>query len=170
MPGIASAATAVVIGHVARRHHDDPRRRRRHHAAQPRAAGDRRAVRHAGGALSRAASTWASAARPAPTSSPRARCAATCEAAPTLSRRTCWSCWPISAPVEPGQAVRAVPGAGLDVPVWILGSSLFGAQLAAALGLPYAFASHFAPDVPDGRRSRSTAHASSPPRRSRSRT
>lgn len=41
--------------------------------------------------------------------------------------------------------VRAVPGAGLEVPVWILGSSLFGAQLAAALGLPYAFASHFAP-------------------------
>ena len=48
-------------------------------------------------------------------------------------------------PAEPGQAVRAVPGAGLDVPVWILGSSLYGAQLAAALGLPYAFASHFAP-------------------------
>jgi luciferase family oxidoreductase group 1 len=48
-------------------------------------------------------------------------------------------------PVEPGQQVRAIPGAGLDVPVWILGSSLFGAQLAAALGLPYAFASHFAP-------------------------
>jgi luciferase family oxidoreductase group 1 len=48
-------------------------------------------------------------------------------------------------PVQPGQAVRAMPGAGLDVPVWILGSSLYGAQLAAALGLPYAFASHFAP-------------------------
>ncbi|OGA08625.1 MAG: hypothetical protein A3D95_02180 [Betaproteobacteria bacterium RIFCSPHIGHO2_12_FULL_69_13] len=48
-------------------------------------------------------------------------------------------------PVEPGQRVRAVPGAGLDVPIWILGSSLYGAQLAAALGLPYAFASHFAP-------------------------
>ena len=46
---------------------------------------------------------------------------------------------------EPGQPVRAVPGAGLHVPIWILGSSLFGAQLAAALGLPYAFASHFAP-------------------------
>jgi luciferase family oxidoreductase group 1 len=46
----------------------------------------------------------------------------------------------------PGQPVRAVPGAGLDVPIWILGSSLFGAQLAAALGLPYAFAAHFAPD------------------------
>ncbi len=47
-------------------------------------------------------------------------------------------------PVE-GQAVVATPGAGSDVPLWILGSSLFGAQLAAALGLPYAFASHFAP-------------------------
>ncbi|MBI5333722.1 MAG: LLM class flavin-dependent oxidoreductase [Burkholderiales bacterium] len=43
------------------------------------------------------------------------------------------------------QPVRAVPGAGLSIPIWILGSSLFGAQLAAALGLPYAFASHFAP-------------------------
>src|SRR5579883_505277 len=49
-------------------------------------------------------------------------------------------------PVEPGQRVRAVPGAGQNVPIWILGSSLYGAQLAAALGLPYAFASHFAPD------------------------
>jgi len=48
-------------------------------------------------------------------------------------------------PAEPGQSIRAVPGAGLRVPVWILGSSLFGAQLAAHLGLPYAFASHFAP-------------------------
>ena len=48
-------------------------------------------------------------------------------------------------PAEPGQMVRAVPGAGLHVPIWILGSSLFGAQLAAALGLPFAFASHFAP-------------------------
>src|ERR1700680_1876422 len=44
-----------------------------------------------------------------------------------------------------GQKIKAVPGAGLNVPVWILGSSLFGAQLAAELGLPYAFASHFAP-------------------------
>ncbi|RAK52432.1 LLM class flavin-dependent oxidoreductase [Phenylobacterium deserti] len=48
-------------------------------------------------------------------------------------------------PEQPGQMIRAVPGAGLNVPLWILGSSLFGAQLAAALGLPYAFASHFAP-------------------------
>lgn len=48
-------------------------------------------------------------------------------------------------PAEPAQRVRAVPGEGTNVPVWILGSSLYGAQLAAALGLPYAFASHFAP-------------------------
>ena len=51
------------------------------------------------------------------------------------------------APVEPGQRVRAVPGAGLEVPLWILGSSTYGAQVAALLGLPYAFASHFAPDA-----------------------
>ncbi len=49
-------------------------------------------------------------------------------------------------PAQPGQPLRAVPGEGLDVPIWILGSSTYGAQLAAALGLPYAFASHFAPD------------------------
>jgi len=48
---------------------------------------------------------------------------------------------------QPGQAVQAMPGAGLNVPIWILGSSLFGAQLAAMLGLPFAFASHFAPDA-----------------------
>ncbi|HEY6333772.1 MAG TPA: LLM class flavin-dependent oxidoreductase [Blastocatellia bacterium] len=48
-------------------------------------------------------------------------------------------------PLQPGQRVKAVPGAGLKVPIWILGSSLFGAQLAGMLGLPYAFASHFAP-------------------------
>jgi len=46
---------------------------------------------------------------------------------------------------RPGQRVRAIPGAGTNVPLWILGSSLYGAQLAAAFGLPYAFASHFAP-------------------------
>lgn len=48
---------------------------------------------------------------------------------------------------SPRRNVRAVPGAGLNVPLWILGSSLFGAQLAAALGLPFAFASHFAPQM-----------------------
>ncbi|MBV8915370.1 MAG: LLM class flavin-dependent oxidoreductase [Acetobacteraceae bacterium] len=50
-------------------------------------------------------------------------------------------------PVQQGQTVQAVPGAGTEVPLWILGSSLFGAHLAAALGLPYAFASHFAPEA-----------------------
>jgi len=53
-------------------------------------------------------------------------------------------------PERPGAAVRALPGEGTNVPVWILGSSLFGAQLAAHLGLPYAFASHFAPGDMEG--------------------
>jgi luciferase family oxidoreductase group 1 len=48
-------------------------------------------------------------------------------------------------PLQPNQAVRAVPGAGLRVPIWLLGSSTYSAQLAAMLGLPFAFASHFAP-------------------------
>jgi luciferase family oxidoreductase group 1 len=50
---------------------------------------------------------------------------------------------------QPGQQIVAVPGAGTKVPLWILGSSTFGARLAAELGLPYAFASHFAPDALD---------------------
>lgn len=49
-------------------------------------------------------------------------------------------------PLQPGQTIQAVPGTSTHVPLWILGSSLFGAQLAGMLGLPYAFASHFAPD------------------------
>jgi luciferase family oxidoreductase group 1 len=52
-------------------------------------------------------------------------------------------------PEQPGQRIRAVPGVGLDVPIWLLGSSLYSAQLAAQLGLPFAFASHFAPDDMD---------------------
>jgi len=51
------------------------------------------------------------------------------------------------APVVPGQRIQAVPAAGMEVPLWILGSSNFGAMLAAELGLPYAFASHFAPEL-----------------------
>lgn len=51
------------------------------------------------------------------------------------------------APGQPGQAIRAVPGEGSQVPIWLLGSSLFSAQLAAHLGLPFAFAAHFAPDA-----------------------
>ncbi len=49
-------------------------------------------------------------------------------------------------PIQDGQAVKAIPGTNTDVPIWILGSSLYGAQLAAHFGLPYAFASHFAPE------------------------
>jgi luciferase family oxidoreductase group 1 len=49
-------------------------------------------------------------------------------------------------PIGEGQSVKAIPGANTEVPIWILGSSLYGAQLAAHFGLPYAFASHFAPD------------------------
>jgi luciferase family oxidoreductase group 1 len=48
-------------------------------------------------------------------------------------------------PARPGQRIQAIPGTGTNVPLWILGSSLFGAQLAAMLGLPFSFASHFAP-------------------------
>src|SRR5205823_11973975 len=50
-------------------------------------------------------------------------------------------------PEQPGQTVRAVPGQGTNVPVWLLGSSTYSAQLAAAMGLPFAFASHFAPEL-----------------------
>ncbi len=53
------------------------------------------------------------------------------------------------APARPGQRIEAVPGSGTQVPLWILGSSTFGAQLAAKLGLPYGFASHFAPQSLD---------------------
>ncbi|MFG1495349.1 LLM class flavin-dependent oxidoreductase [Saccharospirillum sp. HFRX-1] len=52
-------------------------------------------------------------------------------------------------PLQEGQRIKAVPGAGTRIPVWLLGSSLYSAQLAAALGLPFAFASHFAPDMLD---------------------
>ncbi|MGM3175365.1 luciferase-like monooxygenase [Dickeya lacustris] len=51
------------------------------------------------------------------------------------------------AAAQPGQPVQAVPGQGLNVPLWLLGSSLYSAQLAASMGLPFAFAAHFAPDM-----------------------
>ena len=144
MPGIASAATAVLIAHVGGGTSTHPRRRRRHHAAQPRAAAGGRAVRHARVAVPGAG-------RPRPRPCARHRSGRRRGAAPHAARR------PRRVPrgragiagllgdPQPGQRVRAVPGAGLRVPVWILGSSLFGAQVAAALGLPFAFASHFAP-------------------------
>ena len=143
MPGIASAATAVLIGHVA--------------------GGTSRIRVGAGGIMLpnhaplqvaeqfgtlarffRAASTWGWDAPRAPTRRRRARCAAITRAR-TSSPLTWSSCCGTSSRRSRGQQVRAVPGAGIEVEAWILGSSLFGAQLAAAFGLPYAFASHFAP-------------------------
>ena len=140
-----------VVGHQRpdrprrRPHLHDPARRRRDHAAEPRAADHRRAVRHAGQRSTRGGSTSASAARPASdqnTMYALRRDPATADAFPAGRA---------GAPGLPrgrDQGRRAStrhPGRGTHVPLYILGSSLFGAQLAAALGLPYAFASHFAP-------------------------
>ena len=145
MVGIASAATAVAIGYVAERHQQirvgsggimlpnhsplvSPSNSARWNRSIP------------------AASTSASAARRARTSSRCAPCAAR-PTPPRPFRSDVLELQALLAPLQPGQSVQAVPGTGLEVPLWILGSSLFGAQLAAMLGLPYAFASHFAPDA-----------------------
>ena len=145
MPGIASAATSVVIAHIAAGTEDHPRRCGRHHAAQSCAADHRRAVRHARAAVSR---PHRSRARPRAGHRPAdgAGAAPRCRRPPTRSRATCSSCRPTSARRSRASAMQAVPAPGTKVPIWILGSSTFGAQLAAELGLPYAFASHFAPD------------------------
>ena len=148
MAGIASAATAVVIVHVAAATRSDPCRCGRDHAAQPRAARHRRAIRHARRAVSRPdrSRAWPGAGLG---SDRRAR----------ALRRTLASD-PNAFPqdvlelqsyfADDGRTgIRATPGAGAKPEMWILGSSLFGAQLAAALGLPFAFASHFAPDALD---------------------
>ena len=144
MPTIASSATSVLIAHVAARHRADPARRRRRHAAQPLAARDRRAVRHPGRAAIPAASISGSAARRASTSNTMyalRRDPAVADAFP----QDVSSCRATSPGSRWCPASHAYPGSGTSVPLYILGSSLFGAQLAAALGLPYAFASHFAP-------------------------
>ena len=93
----------------------------------------------------RAASTSGSAARPAPISSRYARCGAR-RKPPTPFPQDVLELQAFLAPARPGQRIQAVPAAGTEVPLYILGSSHFGAMLAAELGLPYAFASHFAPD------------------------
>ena len=145
MPGIASAATSVVIAHIAAGTKTHPRRRGRHHAAEPCALRHRRAVRHAGAAVSRPHRPWAR---------PRARHRPDhgARAAPHARSRRKFPAGRAGvagflAPAGPNQRIQAVPAAGTDVPLWILGSSNFGAMLAAELGLPYAFASHFAPDL-----------------------
>lgn len=147
MPGIASAATAVVIGHVA--------------AATSRirvGAGGIMLPNHAPLVIAEQFGTLA-ALHPVRIDLGLGRAPGTDQATARALRRYHDSAeaFPQDVqellyyfePAEPGQPVRAVPGAGLDVPLWLLGSSLFGARLAARLGLPYAFASHFAPDALD---------------------
>ena len=145
MPGIASAATAVVIGHV---------------------AGGTTTIRvGAGGVMLPNHSPLVIAEQfgtleslypgridlglgraPGTDQTDRPRAAPRPSRAPTASPTTSLELQALLRPAAPGQPIRAVPGAGLNVPIWLLGSSLFSAQLAAALGLPFAFASHFAPD------------------------
>ncbi|WP_421693580.1 LLM class flavin-dependent oxidoreductase [Aestuariivirga sp.] len=145
MEGIASAATAVVIGHLAA------------HTARIRVgAGGIMLPNHAPLVIAEQFGTLASL-FPGRIDLGLGRAPGTDRATLRALRRdaTAAESFPddvlelqafLGAP-EPGQAIRAVPGAGTDVPLWILGSSLYGAQLAALLGLPYAFASHFAPDA-----------------------
>ena len=160
MASIASSATSVLIAHVAAHTRTIRLGAGGDHAAQPLAAHHRRAVRHARRRCTPGASTSASGARRAATRTRRTRCAAT-RSRPTRSPRTCWSCRPTSAgeTLVPG-CRRDARARARDVPLYILGSSLFGAQLAAALGLPYAFASHFAPDAARGGGGRSTGASS----------
>ncbi len=143
MPGIASAATAVLIGHI---------------------AGGTRSIRVGAGGIMlpnhaplQVAEQFGTLASlyPGRIDLGLGRAPGTDQAATRALRRYYQGAEEFPAdvvellryfePAQPGQAVQAVPGAGIDVEAWILGSSLFGAQLAATLGLPYAFASHFAP-------------------------
>ena len=150
-----------------RRHLDHPRRRRRHHAAQPRAARDRRAVRHARVAVPRARSTSASAARPAPT-----RLTARALRRNLQRRRRhlpqdvveLMALLPAAQP--PASACAPSPARGWTCRSGSSARALFGAQLAAELGLPFAFASHFAPDAADAGARSSTARSFKPSRRS----
>lgn len=145
MPGIASAATAVLIAHVAA------------HTARIRVgAGGVMLPNHAPLQVAETFGTLESL-HPGRIDLGLGRAPGTDQAAAQALRRYYANAEEFPAdvvellgyfdPVQPGQAVQAVPGAGLSVETWILGSSLFGARLAAALGLPYAFASHFAPDA-----------------------
>ncbi len=148
MPGIASAATAVLIGQVGART-----------STIRIGAGGIMLPNHSPLQVAEQFGTLASL-FPSRVDLGLGRAPGTDHAAAYALRRTL-NCNPDAFPQDvmevmayfhnerPGQAVRAVPGAGLDVPVWILGSSTFGAQVAAALGLPFAFASHFAPAMLD---------------------
>jgi luciferase family oxidoreductase group 1 len=144
MPGIASAATAVVIGHVA----DFTSRIRV-------GSGGVMLPNHAPLVIAEQFGTLA-ALHPGRIDLGLGRAPGTDQRTMRALRRDYRSADTFPQDVEellgyfraatPDQPIRAVPGAGLDVPVWLLGSSTFSAQLAAKLGLPFAFASHFAPD------------------------
>ena len=146
MPGIASAATAVVIGYVAQGHDDHPRRLRRRDAAEPRAARHRRAVRDARVALSRPHRPGARArAGHRPADDPGAAARRPRRGRPLPAGRAG------AAGVLRPRRARAARARGARARASTCrsgcsGSSLFSAQLAALLGLPFAFASHFAPD------------------------
>ncbi|GLQ52018.1 LLM class flavin-dependent oxidoreductase [Dyella flava] len=147
MPGIASAATAVLIGHVA----GGTSRIRV-------GAGGIMLPNHAPLQVAEQFGTLASLypgridlglGRAPGTDQPTARALRRYHDGAETFPRDVRELLALFEPAVPGQAVRAVPGAGVEVPVWLLGSSLFSAQLSAALGLPFAFASHFAPDAMD---------------------
>jgi luciferase family oxidoreductase group 1 len=147
MPGIASAATAVLIGHVAGGT-----------STIRVGAGGVMLPNHAPLQVAEQFGTLASL-YPGRIDLGLGRAPGTDQAAARALRRYYQSAEEFTAdvvellryfePAQDGQAVRAVPGAGVEVEPWILGSSLFGARLAATLGLSYAFASHFAPDSLD---------------------
>jgi hypothetical protein len=144
MPGIASAATALCI----RTRRQSPRRcasapagsccRTTRRSSSP--SNSARLKRSFLGAL-----IWALAARRAAISVWRGAAAHACRRRGSLSAGRARIAGFARAERSLGRSLRAVPGEGANVPLWLLGSSTFGAQLAAALGLPFAFASHFAP-------------------------
>ncbi|MEQ1567168.1 MAG: LLM class flavin-dependent oxidoreductase [Myxococcota bacterium] len=143
MPGVASAATAVVIGHVAA-----------HTSTLRVGAGGIMLPNHPPLVVAEQFGTLDALfpgridlglGRAPGTDGPTATALRHRPAGPNEYPREVAELLGYFEPERPGQVVIAVPGAGSRVPVWILGSSLFSAQLAAAMGLPYAFAAHFAP-------------------------
>ena len=146
MPGIASAATAVALAHVAAgtstiRIGAGGIMLPNHSPLQVAEQFGTLAALHPGRidlGLGRAPGTDQAAAR---------AIRRTLESDPNAFPRDVMELRAYFAPHDPSARVRAIPGEGLEVPLWILGSSLFGAELAALLGLPFAFASHFAPQM-----------------------
>jgi len=146
MPGIASAATAVVLAHVAAgtstiRIGAGGVMLPNHSPLQVAEQFGTLAALHPGRidlGLGRAPGTDQAAAR---------AMRRTLDSDPSAFPRDVMELQAYFAPHDPDARVRAIPGEGLEVPLWILGSSLFGAELAALLGLPFAFASHFAPQM-----------------------